>query len=36
MRIVIFGIKDDSLTSEEIKRSLSKALPNECGNIVDI
>ena len=34
MRIVIFGIKDDSLTSEEIKRSLSKAFPNECGNIV--
>lgn len=36
MRIVIFGIKDDSLTSEEIKRSLSKAFPNECGNIVAI
>ena len=33
MRIVIFGIKDDSLTSEEIKKSLSKAFPNECGNI---
>lgn len=36
MRIVIFGIKDDSLTSEEIKKSLSKAFPNECGNIVAI
>lgn len=36
MRIVIFGIKNDSLTSEEIKRSLSKAFPHECGNIVAI
>lgn len=36
MRIVIFSIKDDSLTSEEIKKSLSKAFPNECGNIVAI
>lgn len=36
MRIVIFGIKDDSLTSEEIKKSLSKAFSNECGNIVAI
>lgn len=36
MRIVIFGIKNNSLTSEEIKRSLSKAFPHECGNIVAI
>lgn len=36
MRIVIFGIKNDSLTSEEIKRSLSKAFPNESGNIVAV
>lgn len=36
MRIIIFSIKDDSLTSGEIKRTLSKAFPNESGNIVAI
>lgn len=36
MRIIIFSVKDCSLTSEEIRRILSKAFPNECGNIVAI